>query len=85
MDINEKDNSNEKQMIFQNLNKEINYVNYLKNMKNKRYRTLNMSSTFHKSLGLSSSCISEENFSNKEKHKFHSKTESKGYNKKQMT
>ena len=54
-------------------------------MKNKRYRTLNMSSTFHKSLGLSSSCISEENFSNKEKHKFHSETESKGYNKKQMT
>jgi hypothetical protein len=52
-------------------------------MKNKRCRTRNTSSNFHKSSKISSSYNSEEDFFNEEKYDFPSKTYSKGYGKKQ--
>ena len=52
-------------------------------MKNKRCRTRNTSSNFHKSSEISSSYNSEEDFFNEEKYDFPSKTDSKGYGKKQ--
>ena len=52
-------------------------------MKNKRSRTRNTSSNFHKSSDTSYSFISEEEFFNEEKFDFPSKTESKGYSRKQ--
>ena len=59
--------------------------NYLKNMKNKRCRTRNTSSNFHKSSDTSFSLNSGEDFFNEEKFDFPSKTDSKGYIHKQKT
>ena len=52
-------------------------------MKNNRCRTRNTSSNFHKSSDTSYSLLSEEDFFNEEKYDFPSKTDSKGYGKKQ--
>ena len=52
-------------------------------MKNKRSRTRNTSSIFHKSSEPTSSIISEEDFFNEIKYDFTSKTESKAYSRKQ--
>ena len=54
-------------------------------MKNKRCRTRNTSSNFHKSSDTSYSLLSEEDFFNEEKYEFPIKIESKGYSKKQKT
>ena len=54
-------------------------------MKNKRCRTRNTSSNFHKSSDTSYSIISEEEFFNEEKYEFPSKTESKIFSRKTKT
>ena len=52
-------------------------------MKNKRCRTRNTSSNFHKSSDTSFSLNSEEDFFNEEKYDFTIKTDSKGFIRKQ--
>lgn len=54
-------------------------------MKNKRCRTRNTSTNFHKSSDISYSFLSEQDFFNEEKYEFHSKIESKDYGKKEKS